>query len=263
MITEEPFGLAGKTAVVTGGGSGIGRESARILAAAGANVIVADINEQGLEETGALLLQAHANVVTRKVDVADQAAVDVLAADAVARFGTIDVWVNVAGISFVHDILDAKADEAQRTIAVNMMGPYWGCMAAGRIMAEQRSGSIISVSSEGGSRPVPGLSIYGMTKAAVNSLTWTAAREFGPMGIRVNAIAPGWVDTPIAEVLYRDQDGNIDVERRDELLRQMAARSSLGLIGQPSDIAYAVQYLASNASRFVTGQVFTINGGET
>jgi len=102
-----------------------------------------------------------------------------------------------------------------------------------------------------------------MTKAAVNSLTWTSAAEFGPLGIRVNAIAPGWIETPMSRDLFRDETGAISPVLQEKVRREMAAQSPLGMLGRPSDIAFAILYLASDASRFVTGQILAVNGGES
>lgn len=102
-----------------------------------------------------------------------------------------------------------------------------------------------------------------MTKAAVNSLTWTSAAEFGPLGIRVNAVAPGWIETPMARDLFRDETGALSEERAKLVREQMKANSMLKILGKPSDIAHALLYLASDASRFVTGQVLAVNGGES
>jgi 3-oxoacyl-[acyl-carrier protein] reductase len=144
-----------------------------------------------------------------------------------------------------------------------MMGPYWGSVAAARIMRERGGGAIVNLSSGGGSKPLPGIGLYGMTKAAVNSLTWTSAAEFGPFGIRVNAVAPGWIETPMSRDLFRDASGAISLELQERVRADMAAKSPLGMLGRPSDIAFALLFLASDASRFVTGQILAVNGGES
>lgn len=128
-------------------------------------------------------------------------------------------------------------------------------------MKQTGAGSIINVSSGGGESAVPGLSIYSLTKAAVNMLTRTVAKEFGPFGIRANAVAPGWIDTPMVMYGFRDDSGAIDPMQREEVIRQRAQASPLGLTGVPRDIALAILYLASDASRFVTGQNLRPNGG--
>lgn len=257
------FALDGKVAVITGGGSGIGREAARILSLAGARIVAADINPEGLEVTCQTIRSAGGTVSGHRLDVASRDKVEALADIALAETGRLDIWINCAAIAPLHTILETKPEEAQRTIAVNMLGTYWGCMAAARIMSKTGGGSIINISSAGGAKPVPNLAVYGMTKAAVNSLTWTAAAELGPMGIRVNAIAPGWIETPAMQVLYRDASGCVDPVLREKVHADMAASSPLGRIGRVSDIAYALVYLASTAGSFVTGQVLRVNGGES
>lgn len=257
------FALDGKVAVITGAGSGIGREAARILALAGARIVAVDVDERGLSVTADKVRSAGGGITGRRVDVSVREDVEALADAVLADDGALDIWINCAAISPLHSILETKPEEAERTIAVNLLGTYWGCMAAARIMRGKGGGSIINISSAGGAKPVPNLAIYGMTKAAVNSLTWTAATEFGPFGIRVNAIAPGWIDTPAMSVMYRDASGAMDPVVRDRVLAEIAGKSVLGRIGHVTDIAYALLYLASNAGSFVTGQVLRVNGGES
>jgi 3-oxoacyl-[acyl-carrier protein] reductase len=122
-------------------------------------------------------------------------------------------------------------------------------------------GTIVNVSSTAGDSPVPTLSVYGMTKAAVNQLTRVCAKEFGSFGVRVNAVVPGWIDTPINASMYSDSSGDVDMERRDKVMQQMALLSPLGLTGQAFDIGLALLYLASDASRFVTGHLLRVSGG--
>lgn len=184
------FSLTGKVAVITGAGSGLGQEAARLFALAGARLVLADVDEAGLAATQALADGA----LIRRVDVARRDEVEALADWVVAETGALDIWVNGAGVSYLHSLLETDEAKAQRTIGINMLGPYWGSVAAARVMAVRGGGAIVNLSSGGGSKPLPGIAIYGMTKAAVNSLTWTSAAEFGPLGVRVNAIAPGWID---------------------------------------------------------------------
>lgn len=255
------FSLAGKVAVVTGAGSGLGRETARLFALAGAKVVLADIDEHGLAVSAEALPPGLALV--RRVDASSRDELEALAGWVLEQTGKLDVWVNGAGVSYLHPMLATDSAKAERTIAVNMMGAYWGCAAAGRVMGAIGGGVIINLSSGGGSKPLPGISIYGMTKAAVNSLTWTSAAELGPMGIRVNAVAPGWIETPMSRDLFRDESGGINEERKHAVRQEMAKKSPLGILGVPSDIAFALLYLASDASRFVTGQILAVNGGES
>ena len=191
---------------------------------------------------------------------------EALADTAAREMGGFDIWINSAGITLWAGVTEASREAAERVVAINMMGTYWGCAAAGRVMQAQhqstgRGGTILNVSSTAGDSPVPTLSVYGMTKAGVNQLTRVCAREFGPFGIRVNAVVPGWIDTPINSSMYRDAAGEVDKAQRDTVMTQMRALSPLGITGDPSDIGFALLYLASDASRFVTGQLLRVSGG--
>lgn len=257
------FTLEGRTVVIIGAGSGLGQESARVFALAGADLVIADRDEAGLAETEQLVSQAGARCMVRRTDVALPEELDQLADAALAQWGRLDVWINGAGVSYLHTLLETDPDKVARVIAINMMGPYWGSVAAARVMRERGGGAIINLSSGGGAKPLPGIALYGMTKAAVNSLTMTSAAEFGPMGIRVNAVAPGWIETPMSCDLFRDESGQISDAKKHTVRQQMQESSPLRTLGNPTDIANALLYLASDASRFVTGQVLAVNGGES
>ena len=257
----QAFGLDGRTAVITGAASGIGRETARLFAQAGARTLISDLNEAGLVETAELIGSEGSQAIRAAADVSRRDEVEALADLAIQETGRVDVWVNVAGTIVNRPLLEAREEEVDRLLAVNLKGVYWGCAAAGRVMKDGGGGSIINMSSSGGETAVPGLSIYSMSKAAVNMLTRTVAKELGPFGIRANAIAPGWVDTPMGLHSFCDETGAIDPGKRDMGLRQRAQASPLGTTGTPRDIALAALYLASDASRFTTGQILRPNGG--
>ncbi len=251
--------LWNKVAVVTGAGSGLGQEIARILGLSGARVALVDIDESGLKQTQDRLGAACAS--THRVDISVREEVDALAERVARDTGQLDVWVNCAGLGYIHPLLNTDRQKAERVIAVNMMGTYWSCAAAGKVMAAKGKGSIVNISSGGGAAPAPGVAIYAMTKAAVNSLTWTSAAELGPSGVRVNAVSPGWIETPMSSSMYRNANGEADPAMRQALIEQMKGMSPLRIIGERSDIAYAVLYLASDASRFVTGHILPVSGG--
>jgi 3-oxoacyl-[acyl-carrier protein] reductase len=260
---EAAFGLAGRVAVVTGAAGGIGRQAAITFAQAGADVVIADVGESGLAETAGMVASFGHRIVTRRVDVSKRADVDELAKAALDELGRIDVWANVAGIIRYSPIVDMSEDDLRAVIDVNLLGVYWGIAAAARAMTSgsPAGGAIINIASAGGDVPAPTLSGYGMTKAGVMHLTKTAATELGPDNIRVNAIAPGFIETPMVAPYYTDESGKVDAAARQRVLETRAGQSPLHATGVVTDISYCMLYLAADASRFVTGQVLRPNGG--
>jgi 3-oxoacyl-[acyl-carrier protein] reductase len=255
------FTLQGKTAVVTGAAMGIGRQTALTYAAAGAHVVVADRAADGLEETRELVEKDGGKATVVPTDVSSKDAVDDLARAAVRASGRVDVWANVAGIIRNSLVVDTTEEDLDAVIAVNLKGVYWGCAAAGRVMSAAGRGSIVNVASAGGEMPAPTLSVYGLTKAAVIHLTRIVAAELGPKGVRANAVAPGFIETPMTKRNWTNADGSVDEAKRGELLAARGGQSPLGITGEPTDIAYAMLYLAADASKFMTGQVLRPNGG--
>jgi 3-oxoacyl-[acyl-carrier protein] reductase len=258
---EQAFSLTGRVAVVTGAAGGIGRQAAVTFAQAGADVVIADVGEEGLAGTAELVRATGRRVVVRRTDVSSVDDVNGLAATALAELGRIDVWANVAGVIKYFPVVDAVEPDVRRIVDVNLLGVYWGVAAAGRAMAAQGSGSIINIASAGGDVPAPTLSVYGMTKAAVMHLTKTSAAELGPKGIRVNAVAPGFIETPMTSPQFTSADGTVDPAVRARVLATKASSSPLSMTGETTDITYAMLYLACDASRFVTGQTMRPNGG--
>jgi 3-oxoacyl-[acyl-carrier protein] reductase len=254
MITGDPlvhFRLDGKLAVVTGAGSGIGRDVVRLFAQAGAHVIATDLNEEALRQTAAT---AGSAVTPFAADLTDCDSIERLAAAAQA-IAPVDIWVNVAGIGAAKPITHIDADFYNRVTTINQHALFWCCAAAARLMVPRGRGVILNVSSNAADQPIPTLSVYAMTKAAANMLTRSLAAELGPHGIRVNAVAPGFTVT--AMTVPED----LDEAAREGVLARNAARSPLGAVGHAEDIAHALLYLASDAARFVTGQILRVNGG--
>jgi 3-oxoacyl-[acyl-carrier protein] reductase len=259
-IIEDPFGLQGRVAVVCGGAKGIGLGAAELFARAGAKVVIADRDLLALKEATAVLDAIAPDSLALPVDVSVKAQVDALAALVVEAHGHIDVWANVAGILRFGPIVETTEEDLDQIIAVNLKGVYWGSAAAARVMIPAGRGSIINIASAGGEVPAPGISGYALTKAAVLMFTRTLAIELGSSGIRANSVAPGFVETPMTAVHFTNQDGTIDADRRRGILDARAGQSPLGVTGEPEDIAYAMLYLASDASRFMTGQTLRPNG---
>lgn len=254
------FSLAGKVAVVTGAARGIGAQAALTFAQAGADLVLADVIEDGLDTTAARVRELGRAATVVPTDVSQKHAVDALAARALTGHGRVDVWANVAGVLRHGPMTDTTEEDYRLVTSVNLDGVYWGCAAALRSMREH-GGSIINIASAGGDMPAPMISVYAMTKAAVMMITRSAAMEGGEHGIRVNAVAPGFVDTPMVAVHYTGGDGTADPQAKQAIFAQRAAQSPLRRTGEPEDITWCMLYLASEASRFMTGQVLRPNGG--
>lgn len=256
----DTFGLKGRGAVVVGAASGLGRSTAVHFARAGARVMLLDRDLAGLEQTRAMIGDVGGEAEVAQVDVRHPAELTDCAERAGERFG-LHVWANMAGVIGESPVAAADPAEYERIISINMHGTYWGCAAAAKVMERQGSGSIINISSASADVPIPGLSAYAMSKAAVGMLTRVLAQELGPLGIRVNAVAPGYVDTPMIAFRFRKDNGEIDEEVRSRVLQERAQSAALRRNGRPEDIALTMLFLASDASAYYTGQILRPNGG--
>ncbi len=245
----DPFDLTGRVAVVTGAARGIGRAAADLLTAAGAEVVGVDWHSAD-------------GVATEQVDVADQAAVDSLIAKVVEQYGRLDVMVNNAGV--IGDLTPLHVTEAEldRVFAVNFKGTVFGSQAAAQVMITQGRGSIINFVSGAVDIAIPAVAAYAAAKAAAHQYSRSLALEVAPMGVRVNCIAPGWTDTPM-NTRHSVVDGSLDPSRHADYVESRRQSIPLGITGEPIDQAYAVLYLASDASRFMTGNTIRPNGGMT
>ena len=257
----EAFSLEDRVAVVTGAAKGIGRGVANVFAQAGAHVVLSDVDKEGLDGTAEQVRAFGVEAAVAPTDVSQRSEVDALAQTALDAHGRLDVWANVAGIIPQGLIAEMSEEKVRAVVDVNLLGTYWGCAAATRAMSAGTGGSIINISSTAGEMGTPDMSAYAMTKAGVISITRTLALEAGRDGIRVNAVAPGFIDTPMNHRNVLGDDGQVDDEKQAELFAVRRTMSPLGTIGEPRDIAHAMLYLASDASRFVTGQVLRVNGG--
>ncbi len=238
--------LTGKTAVVTGGGKGIGRGIVEAFAAAGAQVLTCGRAAQAQLPAGCEWLQA---------DISDNAGVDALAARAEALFGRLDILVNNAGVQVEKTVVDSSDEDWRQVIGVNARGVFLCCRRFIPLMAAGGGGSIINIGSISGDHADPQMALYNASKAFVHGLTRSIAVDHGAEGIRCNAIRPGWIDTGMAEAAFA-LAGQPQAARRDAL-----ARHAVGRLGQPSDIAAAALWLGSDSSAFVSGQMITIDGG--
>lgn len=233
--------LAGKVAVITGANGGIGMATVEALTAQGARVVITDLNEpENLPK----------NTEFRKLDVTDVEALRSLAAEIAADYGKLDIWVNNAGYLKRQDALDLEVADWQKTLAINLQGTFFGAQAAARQMAKQGSGVIINLSSYAGIKTRPNCPDYASAKAGVAHLTQCLALEWGSLGIRVNAIAPGFIETPMSSWMH----GN------PEVYQAYLAKIPAGRLGQPAEIGKTVAYLASDLASYVTGHVIAVDG---
>lgn len=234
------FDLTGKSAIVTGGGSGIGAAIAQRLRKAGASVLIADINAPDEAQLGGCSF--------RRTDVSDPSDVRGLCADAVKRHGRLDIMVNNAGIAQAQPLAAADAARSERFWRVHILGVQMGIKEAAVHMGP--GSAIVNISSITALRGFAGWGEYAATKAGIISLTQTAAVEYGPAGIRVNCIAPGIIDTPLAMN-----------EAPDMVERNANVFALLGRIGRPEEIAAAVHFMVSDDASYVTGQTLLVDGG--
>jgi len=245
------FSLAGKTVVVTGGGSGIGRGISLAMAQAGANVVVTARTPGRLEATATAIAALGRRGLAVAADITSQSGIDGIVRAALAEFGYIDTWVNNAGSAAPGDtgrLLDLNEGQWDRVVDLNLKWTFFAAQAAARAMT--RGGSIINITSRSASQPCPMTGQYGAAKAGVESLTATMAVEWGHLGIRVNAIAPGLVLTEQATSMARETTRRRQIET-----------VPLRRLGQPDDIAPLAVYFASDCSAWTTGAVVPVNGG--
>ncbi|RFB14982.1 SDR family oxidoreductase [Bacillus sp. HNG] len=247
--------LENKVALITGAGSGIGKETAYLFAKEGATVIVADVNESGGRETVSEIEKNHGKALFIKTDVTNEISVTNMVAEVLAKYETIDILFNNAGISGVGELHNIELDVWKKVFDVNVTGVFLVSKAVVPVMMENRGGSIINMSSCIAEIGLANRASYAATKGAVLSLTKSMQVDYAPYNIRVNALMPGTIYTPFVED-YLSKDPNPEAAIEKIKGRQLSRE-----LGSPTDVAYAALYLASDESKFMMGAPFMIDGG--
>lgn len=254
--------LAQNTAIVTGGGRGIGRAILRTLAKVGVRVAVVDIYLELAEQTAQELQSEGHLALPLHVDVSQSEAVEQMVRQTLERFGGIDILVNCAGITSNCAVVELSEAEWDKVIAVNLKGTFLCCQRVAREMIRQRSGRIINIASTAGQFGAPGQAAYAASKAGIVGLTKVLAVELGPYGINVNAVCPGNVNT---EMLQQTFAGRAELmgTTAERIVEGITAKTPLRRLAEPEDVADAVVFLASSGARYITGQAIAICGGRT
>lgn len=246
--------LQGKHAIITGAGRGLGRGIALKLAAEGARVVAADVNDSAARETAALIQGQGGEALAVAADVTSRASVSGMMRAARERFGPVDVLVNNAGWDKVEPFVKSNEETWERVLAVNLKGPLYCCHEVLPEMLERGYGKIVNIGSDAGRVGSSGEAVYSAAKGGVIAFTKTLARETARRGINVNCVCPGPSDTPLFHEIRGYQKG---------LMEALEKAIPMHRLGRPEDVANAVAFLASDEAAYITGQTLSVSGGLT
>ena len=262
MTTELPRRLHGRTALVTGAASGLGRATALRFAAEGATALCADRDGDGAEATARAARAAGGQAAALALDVTDLAAVEAAVADAAAAHGAVDVLFHAAGIVGEGTALTTTPETWERVLAVNLTGTWHAARAVLPGMVARRRGSIVLLASTAAIAGVPGIAAYAAAKGGVTALTRQMAVDYAADGVRVNAICPGTIPTPLVEEAWASR-GRLARDDAASVAEQVARQYPLRRLGRPDDVAALAAFLASDEAQWVTGTAIPLEGGLT
>ncbi len=249
---DESFSLAGKVALITGCGSGLGRATAMMFGRKGADIALVDLNLAGAEETAARMADYGRKLACIRCDVSDEEDVKKMVAEVVEKFGRIDILINCAGVGILDDAENLSMDVWDKTMAVNLRGAFMVAQQVGRQMIKQKRGKIVNFASQGAVVALDNHVAYNASKAGILGMTRCLAYEWAQFNIQVNAVSPTVIVTDLTDRTWVG-------EKREKFLNSLPA----GRFGQPDEVAAAVLYLAHDASNLVTGTNLLIDGGYT
>jgi NAD(P)-dependent dehydrogenase (short-subunit alcohol dehydrogenase family) len=244
--------LSGRVALVTGAASGLGAASARRLAACGASVLCADIDGAGAEQTAASIRNSGAGAAAFAADVSSPEDNDAMAAAAVDAFGALHLAHLNAGIDVIASVIDLSVEQWDSVVNVNLRGTFLGVRACSRRIIDSGGGALVLTSSAAGIMGVPGGAAYSASKHGILGLMKSAAADLAPHGIRVNAVCPGIIDTPMFGPLHG---------QTDTLTKYFAVSTAIGRVGSPDEVAQVVSFLLSDDASYITASTLPIDGG--